>query len=297
MKKKFAGFLKTAAVAAAVLMLTSTAAFGAQQDTGTVPDLVKQASDKNVAKTAAEIDKVAKAAEKGKVMYNGWQVMTRNEDDSVTVIKASEWYDWSDVAELCREYGYAYGGADFYYDNPAVSEKTYSKYGPILICAEIDGREYRYYFLDNRLIRRTGPEGTSDNIKTNEFLNRLYHMGVADKEPGLIVGEDTRDFTVTARDDIRVSGSGFRLTGTLSPAYGDEDGDAEDVTLTIDASTELVNADADSGMFPGFQKGDSAARWYRRLYNSDNPAEPCGIFKIDVTGNHIDRIYGSFWWD
>lgn len=297
MKRKTTMWLRGLAAAAVLMTAFSTAAFAAPETADAVPDLLKQSTVKNAADVAAKIDEIQKVTDTEKYAYNGWQVMKTAEDGTVQVLKAEEWGESSGVADLCREYGYSYGAAQFYYDNPDASATAYSNYGPVLIVAQIDDKEYRYYFMENQLIRRVAPEGTSDNPASNAFLNSFYKIGAMYREPGLIVSENTRDLTVTGGNDVRLTGSAFSLSGRLSPVFGDPESEVQHVTLVLDEKTELVNPAVDEGYFPMYQEGDTAFQWYRRLYLDENPMSPLGVFPVDVTGNHIDRIYGSFWWD
>ena len=81
-----------------------------------------------------------------------------------------------EVDELMKKYGYKTYALSYYYDNPDSSLGSYSD-GPNLIDLTVDGKKYCYYFYSNNLIRRVAPEGTSDNIKTNDFLSELYRIG------------------------------------------------------------------------------------------------------------------------
>ena len=64
-----------------------------------------------------------------------------------------------------------------------------------------------------------------------------FEIGVEDKEPGLIVSKDTRDFLVSNKDGIEPFDGGFRIRGR----YHDEDTDVQRVMI-LDEETVLVNA-------------------------------------------------------
>ena len=258
-------------------------------------NLVTQANVKNVDEVCAFIDIIAQSADAGSFADNGWQRMTKDSEGNVRVVRASAMDQWSDVMELCTAVGYEYGTADYYYDTPE-SERllgtAISHEGPILIRAEIDGKEYKYYFLENQLIRRTAPEGTSDNPKVNAFLNSLWGFGVSYKEPGLVVSEETVDFTVLTAGDIRFENNTFYIPGNVGYAWAE---DPDSRTLILDSRTELVNPG--NGYFDYYEAGDTAVTWYYKKFLKPDEAAACGVYKVDITGDHIDRVYGSFWWD
>ena len=77
---------------------------------------------------------------------------------------------------LMKKYGYKTYALSYYYDNPDFNMDSYSD-GLTLLDLTVEGKNYCYYFYNNNLIRRVAPEGTSDNIKTNDFLSELYRIG------------------------------------------------------------------------------------------------------------------------
>jgi len=95
--------------------------------------------------------------------------------------------------------------------------------------------------------------------------------------------EGNRVFTIYG-GNVRETAAGF----LLKPA----EEDAEE--LLLDADTVLVNPETLSS----WKQGDGAVEWMKRLA-SEEPGDvgPSGVYDADVTGNHIDRIYGLYWWD
>ena len=45
-----------------------------------------------------------------------------------------------------------------------------------------------------------------------------------------------------------------------------------------------------------FEKGDDAFTWMDRLCNDSNYT-PHGVYDIRVSNNHVDVVYGLYWWD
>ncbi|MBQ6967455.1 MAG: hypothetical protein IJP84_06090 [Lachnospiraceae bacterium] len=77
------------------------------------------------------------------------------------------------------------------------------------------------------------------------------------------------------------------------------------MTLVIDKNT-VFDDSCEMEFFGNYEKGDSPLKWYKRnlelmekdpdKYMSNGPALS-GIFEVGITGDHIDRFFGSYWWD
>ena len=75
--------------------------------------------------------------------------------------------------------------------------------------------------------------------------------------------------------------------------------------LLIDQNT-VFDISCDMGPFDNYVKGDSVLDWYLRndallhANESDDASAALtllGVFRAGLTGQHIDRLYGSYWWD
>lgn len=70
--------------------------------------------------------------------------------------------------------------------------------------------------------------------------------------------------------------------------------------LRIDENTEFAPS-CDMQYFTNYQQGDSVLEWYKRSYHLAMDGEPTmdvlGVFEVSLTGNHVDKIYGTYWWD
>ncbi|MCR5509140.1 MAG: SPOR domain-containing protein [Lachnospiraceae bacterium] len=64
------------------------------------------------------------------------------------------------------------------------------------------------------------------------------------------------------------------------------------MTLIVDSDT-VFDAACDMQAFPGYKKGDSPLEWF----NSADPQDTVGVFEVSIEGNHVERFYGSYWWD
>lgn len=104
-------------------------------------------------------------------------------------------------------------------------------------------------------------------------------------------------------DDLTVQSSQIVLhnvrTEDLSGEY------IGDMTLIVDEDT-IFDEKCEMMYFGHYREGDTPLSWFQ--YNMEmlniNPEEfwPAnsallGVFEVSVTGSHIDRFFGSYWWD
>ncbi len=71
--------------------------------------------------------------------------------------------------------------------------------------------------------------------------------------------------------------------------------------LIIDADT-VFDESCDTSFFDGYRRGDTPLEWIhhaRELEEKDPEHGPAllGVYDVSLTGNHVDRYYGSYWWD
>ncbi|MBO4901082.1 MAG: SPOR domain-containing protein [Lachnospiraceae bacterium] len=78
-----------------------------------------------------------------------------------------------------------------------------------------------------------------------------------------------------------------------------------DMRLVVDSDTEFADS-CDTEFFGNYEEGDSPLEWFKRNkelldddYDSYSLGGPAliGIFEVSFTGDHIDKFYGSYWWD
>ena len=63
--------------------------------------------------------------------------------------------------------------------------------------------------------------------------------------------------------------------------------------LILDKKTELVNPE----QLDGYKAGFNAVQWMDNLCSRVDGTGASGVYDTDITGNHIDRVYGLYWWD
>lgn len=201
---------------------------------------------------------------------------------------------------LMKKYGYNNYTVEYYYENLDYKGEQivpYSSYGsPVFILAVIDEREYRYYFHNDSMIRRIGPEGTvSDNPKTNEFLNQLYQVG------RLYHNDMSDDTALSLNGDVIYFGYEYYDTGEeiwlcsriISP---DKSGiNNESRIYIVDKNTavsDLVHEEKN------WYEGDHGYQWLSRHFDTEivdgGYAGSLECFEVDTTGNHVDVFNGVY---
>lgn len=103
-------------------------------------------------------------------------------------------------------------------------------------------------------------------------------------------------YTVTSMDYITPldNGEGFVISGQVQGPITDR------IEFIVDDTT-VFDEKADMQFFGNWNEGDTPLDWYRNNYvMTDTGAwsrELLGVFEVLVTDEHIDRIYGIYWWD
>ena len=109
---------------------------------------------------------------------------------------------------------------------------------------------------------------------------------------GLAVDRFT--FVVTSMDQIKEESDSFTIDGTVYGAQTSR-------KLTVDSATSFAS-DCDMEYFANYVAGESVLDWYKYNYKSYQNGDTSnlallGVFDISVTGDHVDTIYGCYWWD
>ena len=85
------------------------------------------------------------------------------------------------------------------------------------------------------------------------------------------------------------------------PLFEEDTSTGGAVSLIVDKDT-VFDESANMDFFGNYEEGDTVLQWFNKNRgenigeNGDIPAL-VGIFDVGVMGNHIDRFYGSYWWD
>ncbi len=109
------------------------------------------------------------------------------------------------------------------------------------------------------------------------------------------------DYTVFDESGIEISPSKAVLKDVMvDDLSGDNTGNA---TLIVDKDT-VFDKSCDMQFFSYYQDGTSPLEWFNHINDIRDTEEYqaqtgalMGVFEVDITGDHVDRFYGSYWWD
>lgn len=102
--------------------------------------------------------------------------------------------------------------------------------------------------------------------------------------------------------DDRVLLENYAIYSPYSWRPEDETADPPRMTLIIDKDT-IFDDKCETQFFSHYEDGDKPLEWFIRNYElSKNDTDGSelglrGLFEISVTGYHVDRFYGTYWWD
>lgn len=109
------------------------------------------------------------------------------------------------------------------------------------------------------------------------------------KYSGEYVGSQRIQYTVISLDNIVEGPDYFDITPVTT-----------NMTLRIDKNTEF-DSTCDMIYFENYQKGDTVLEWYQKNYELGKSGKSTqaliGVFEVSLTDNHVDKIYGIYWWD
>ena len=126
-----------------------------------------------------------------------------------------------------------------------------------------------------------------------EAVQRIYADAYV-KYSGEYIGNGRIYYTIWDLEQIINGDNYFELNACI-------DGKKDNrMLLRIDQNTEFASS-CDMEFINNYEVGDTVYDWYRRNYlltTDGMPAmEVLGVFDVSVTGNHIDKLYGVYWWD
>lgn len=160
---------------------------------------------------------------------------------------------------------------------------------PVYASLYIDDIFYDYYYIDNALVTRFGPEGTIYNPETNDFMNTVFRAGCyygryLDAEKGRY------SLMVYAPDYVYEKDGHIVIIAGLS-------GIDKDYTFFVDEETEF-DENCDSASFEDYKEGETPYEWYQRMIKTDEDGTAVvGVFDVKTTGQHVDKLCGCYWWD
>lgn len=110
-------------------------------------------------------------------------------------------------------------------------------------------------------------------------------------------------YTVYSHDSMEIRNDKVILKDVhVSDLTGDYSGE---MTLIADSATTF-DPSCNMSFFGNYDTGDTVLEWFAKndalakndydTYSQHGPAL-IGVFDVSISGNHIDRYYGSYWWD
>ena len=111
-------------------------------------------------------------------------------------------------------------------------------------------------------------------------------------------------YTVTSEDVYDFSDTRININEVdcVSTVNGDDEGTK---WLYIDEDT-VFDESCEMEYFAFYEGGDTPLSWFNKVnelretdidrYTSMGPAL-LGVFEVSISGDHIERIYGIYWWD
>ena len=73
--------------------------------------------------------------------------------------------------------------------------------------------------------------------------------------------------------------------------------------MIVDGDT-VFDESCDMQFFSYYEDGMAPIQWFKHINEIKDTEEYqaqggalMGVFEVDITGNHVDKFYGSYWWD
>ena len=109
------------------------------------------------------------------------------------------------------------------------------------------------------------------------------------------------EYTVFDESKILISPTKAVLKDVSIYDYSDDN--TGDGTLIVDGDT-VFDESCDMQFFSYYEDGMAPIQWFKHINEIKDTEEYqaqggalMGVFEVDITGNHVDKFYGSYWWD
>lgn len=218
-------------------------------------------------------------------------------DDSSNVVKAVVSNGDLGLDRVMKLNGYKSYEIEYYYDNPDYNDQFVSgNEGPNFAFALIDGKEYRYYFSGEFMIRRIGPDGVvQDNPLTNDFMNQVYKTGCFfQNDFSQCTDRNLNQETIYFSNQYYNRDSQLSLYAMIFKGR-EAEGKTEYGLYIVDTNTKLSSSIQEEKTW---RAGDNGYSWLNRHLNTDqNDGGYFGsleCFMVTTTGNHVDEIQGIY---
>ncbi len=227
--------------------------------------------------------------------YGISQEFYTDEVDGTIITHSIVWTGNELMDAVMNSVGYKDYEVNYYYPYGLWADSYRGDAVPVYVSLYIDGNGYEYYFSEGQLAKRSGPEGESNNPKTNDFINSIYKIGCY--YGNTLEGERGRyNIMISSLEQIEKWDDCFVLTGSVS-------GREEEYSFIIDKDS-VFDDSADYDGFEGRRGNESFYDWYLRTYDAIMADEDktdfavlMGIFDVRTTKGHVDSACGTYWWD
>lgn len=225
-------------------------------------------------------------------------IIKEGEDDITRIVWAETMTGDEKMDAIMKKVGYDDYEVTYFYTHGIYedTEEDYSK--PVFAILVIGDNQYEYYFWQDRLVKRFGPDGESFNPETNDFMNDVYRLGcyygeVLNKE------KNVYDLMIQSPKSYEVYDDHIVINCNASEREGE-------YAFVIDKDTTFA-PDCEMSFFEDYKDGETPLEWFGEIYKAYNDSDDAdkgitqmpllGIFDVKATGTHVDSIRGTYWWD
>ena len=138
--------------------------------------------------------------------------------------------------------------------------------------------------------------------KAKELLSKVKAAGYKDayiKSSGKRQSYRVR-YIISGLDPYEVTSDKVYIHNVTVMEFTNDD--MRTATLICDKDT-VFDKDCEMEFFKFYKPGQNVFEWLKSTLSSNSTDSEevymavAGVFEVSVTGNHIDRVYGIYWWD
>ena len=245
-------------------------------------------------------------------VLSGEMRFSRVESDDIPLITADEVVTWNDPTQTFGEYAEGFYGvwiaADK--DEEKAVEKamalydlgfdSYVTYSPEW--EKLNSKPF-YCVTAGRYGSEAEAEAALEAVKTSYPDAYVKFTGVRKFISVVYINYGDTKFDVSS-DKVVIKDAQVSETNVWYPGCEDV-GTGYIMNLEIDRNT-VFDDTCDTDVFANYEAGDKPIDWFIRNYDlsvndpdayiAEGPALS-GVFEVGINGDHIDRFFGSYWWD
>ena len=236
------------------------------------------------------------------------ETVTENSKEEETAETVSESEDTKEDASATSE-----TSADVSFDSfyGVWVMATEEKYDAIDFCEEVSKKGFSAKVLLSSEWKNLNAEPyycvTAGECKTEEEANKLLEEVKTAGYPDAYVKESGprlcyRVFVTAPSLDIYEFSNDKVLIKDVRVVDAANDENERNMTLVVDKNT-VFDANMGTQYLQNYESGDLVYDWMKRNYDriqadpDDDNLALFGIFDVSLTNDHVDKMYGSYWWD